>query len=443
MESGTSKILTDCVRLLSTKSYESYPQNTQHPAAKFASHPDIKYFRSIKDENHFEYHRTKNGIRNTQTRKVPEMMGKVLGESVARNQTVFNPHDRTLLLQRISSFTALNWRIPNLKIASLTQLLCAQNGWKCTRKKNTIECTYCHAQLQLKFNDESEPTEDINSHTYLPFDFDEEDYQALNSALAEEYCKQISKSAHDSNCLWRTYTTPLEGVYYPTPHLEDTDAFMVDDYLSNLKELVDNVDLLTTYGSNSLNTKSLSDILPESFKLKSNELLSERYYKENQENHQLSVIPGWIYLTASLGWNLHVQTFAGQVVLLLICSKCNGRVYMDTSSTPTHCSDNVNCENVSSSNILTPCEYPPLLPEQPSSIYDMDDSDSLKVDLFDEHKPWCSHLHCMDGKTVQEYLIEIITERSSSEIKQDTKRKANFDINEGLDRLHKLRKLYL
>lgn len=369
----TSQVLSDCLALFSSPAHEKYPSLAR---GLLNSHPDIQYFKDVKDKNHYEYHKLKNITanvsHNAQLRpsnvqiailnvlgppKLVQPAGSMeVGSEHARAGAPFNPHDRASLLNRLASFTVLNWKIPDLGLSQndLNELTCAINGWRCpkTGAKNSLSCTYCHAVLQLKFNDSTSSNSD-----YFPFDFDGDDYMELNVALAQSYLKQIRSAGHETSCLWRIYETPLEGVYYPRPYIDETSVELVDEYLRNLKALTDNsglvVELRPWFTSNSVNFTVGTSV--DEFISKSNALLIDRYYKEDQENSYYDIqlnssIPRWMYRIATKGWSLHVQYFSREYVILLVCSKCNSRVFLPQSQKQSPAE-----LNFSPSRVLTPC----------------------------------------------------------------------------------------
>lgn len=476
--SGTSKVLNECLAVLSSPNHNRYPASNI-PSSKFDSHPDIQYFKDIKDKNHFKYHNQKKKPKLISDSSSPHLygfptpsrVGHDAGMSSGLGTSTINPYDLASLLTRIATFNVLNWKIPSLGkdvSTSLNELFCARKGWKCIpldTPNSIIECTFCQHRIQLKFNDITAES------SYIPFDFDEDDYLELNLAVAKNYITQIQSSGHESNCLWRIYETPLDGVYYQRPYIEETNQSLKNEYLKNLKGLMENKDILINQGDSidittaTAVTGELSGDLLQRFIAKSNDLLFEKYYKQDQENSyyqiQLDEVPSWIYRLASLGWNLNVQYFAHHLVLLLICNKCNSRVYLPNQEVAslTH---NVLGDgdgsgvSISPSRILTPCKYPP----QPintvmPTIYDDIEDDVTKIDIVKEHKLWCSHLHLTSlGKTLEDLLVEILLLEGAENIESQssnillqllpnrvTKRKPS--ISESLERLNKLRKIYL
>lgn len=431
---------------------------------KYSKHPDIQFFRQIKNKHHFAYHRAK---RQTQSL-----------DKIKLRMTVFDPYNRDYLLERLSTFTALNWNIPYTSLTEvvdhkspndLNELKCAQNGWKCisisinNNTKNHLICTSCNQQIMLKFNN-------LGQILGSPFEFDLEDYNELNNALKYQYLDQIVKSGHDSNCAWINFETPIEGVYYLRPHLKSTDEILINDYCKNLMNLIDNNQVLL---DNALFLSKLSDNnnndvnspLFDKFTKITNLWILNRYFGDVKENFSeiLNLTPKWLYLLAMFGWDLNIQSFDKKLVLLLICSKCNQRVFLDsTNHTPIDKHDFYGVSPstniyLSSSKILTPCKFPPEIP-----LTDSDESiENDDFDLIKDHKSWCCNIQSYGTESFRDYFINMIvsSERyigNNGEFDYDadmsieidetstiSNRKRSFDVNEGLDRLNKLRKLYL
>lgn len=465
--SGTPKVLKEYLQLLSSPSHETFVEvGDDKPLDRYLNHPDIQYFRRIKSKNHYNYHKTKNNSRT-------------LPQRIAARAKMFDPYNRNNLLERLSTFTALNWSLPFTgDECEVNELLCARNGWRCVsilsnnNVKNHLRCSSCNHQLVLKFNDIS------TASAFVPFDFDTEDYHELNMSLISLYYQQILTGGHDASCPWINFETPLEGVYYPRPYIGSTNELLTKDYLSNLKNLTDNVSVLD----------SNSEIFKESFLVEnqdpkflefikiSNNWLLNRYYKDDKENffNLLERIPRLFYKIAVLGWTLNIQSFSDQLVLLLICNKCNKRVFLNSAHHAPVNKHNTDESlsagmNLSASKILTPCEFPPMIGinEQHDSVYstsgpddEFDELEKYKFDVVEEHKSWCCNIKPIDDKTsLYQYFMDMVTSNKNindeevlyndSEIDVDSilssnhKRKQSFDINDGLDRFHKLRKLYL
>lgn len=465
--SGTPKVLKEYLDLISSPCHESYVgMEDMSRIDKFFNHPDIQYFKNVKAKNHYNYHKIKNSAGDAKT------VGR-------KRDPEFDPYSRRDLLKRLSTFTALNWHIPPTRNSCINELQCARNGWKCVsitannNTKNHLMCTACNHQLILKFNDISSPLE------FVPFDFDIEDIQELNESLFTEYSKQITTSAHGVECPWRDFETPLDGVYYLRPYINSTNQLLTDEYLSNLKNLVDNLDVLKGYSgifSEKLLMDDQSPNFAEFVNISKCWLLS-RYYKENKENNfnLLERVPMWFYKIAVLGWDLHTQSFSNQLVLLLICSKCNKRVFLNSvHHEPIEKGNAIEVSNLgmnlSSSGVLSPCKIPAVFqgPNHPhDSMYTesgpdefVDDLEKEKIDLIEEHEPWCCSIRSSQGSVcLYQYYVNIVV--ASGNIQRDgkfdidsdinvsnllcsnQKRKNSFDINEDLDRFSKLRKLYL
>lgn len=467
--SGTPKVLKEYFELISSPSHETYiDQDEGAMVNKFFNHPDIQYFKKIKAKNHYNYHKLKNNNK-------PKLDISMV------QSPIFDPYNRNDLLKRLSTYTALNWHIPfSSDQNEIDELECARNGWKCVsisannNTKNHLLCTSCNHQLILKFNDINSPS------TFVPFDFDLEDYQELNESLISGYSKQIRKFGHSSDCPWINFETPLDGVYYPRPFISSTNELLTNEYLKNLKNLASNLDLLNSTSSLFKETLFNEDENPnftDFIKISKNWLL-DRYFKDNKENffNLLERVPRWIYKIAVLGWDLHIQSFSNHLVLLLICSKCNKRIFLNSVyHEPIEKNNYIAATNfgvnLSSSGVLTPCKFPPVIQggyEHHDTLYtesgpdesEFDDLDKDKIDLVEEHKPWCCNINLIDESTsLYQYYINIVTSSGSvhNEGKFHTdydidinhilnsaqKRKNSFDIDEGLERFQKLRKLYL
>lgn len=435
---ATPKVLQRCVDVLATPSPK--PDFLPRDPAAYASHSDIQRFRTIKAKHHFAYHRAKHA--------------RPL-EKIHAAMTVFDPFSRTALLDRLTTYTALNWT-PN---QALSELKCAQNGWKCVsialsaNTRNRLMCTACGSQITLRYN----------AVGTAPFDFDLDDIDELNAALAAQYRPQIEHTAHKDSCTWKTFETPLEGVYYLRPHIHSSNEQLVDDYLKNLRSLVDNTPVLIDRASLFAAIGSPED----GFVKASNSALLARYFRDNKENFSalLELTPRWFYVLAVYGWDLHIQSFSTKLVLLLICTKCNKRVFLNASEHAPVAKNSAHAIsqpdiNVSSLKVLTPCKFPPVLE---ALVLDADAFGSENEDdgLFDpvaEHKPWCCNVHDMGGISFYDYFVRMFEDAerdmdTDGNISRDSemaldlqtpqKRPHGFDVNEGIERLTKLRKLYL
>ncbi|CAH6722845.1 hypothetical protein CLIB1444_11S02454 [[Candida] jaroonii] len=437
---STPRVLKQCVDLILSPKHEKYsiPMDI-NIHEKFSEHPDIQYFKKIKSKNHFNYHKYK---------KNPIKINKTDSLMVSD----FDPYSRDALISRISSYSTINWKIP-FENHELNELRCSQNGWKCVsisinnNSKNHLVCVSCKQMLTLRFNEED----------FTTFEFDLKDIEEVNDHLCHEYLKQIQVSAHEENCPWRNFETPVEGIYYLKPFLHSTNEILINNYLHSLKTLVDNVSVIIERQDNFHDliqeTKSRAQI--DQFTKNSNTWLMNKFYKHDKENQiiRLSTIPSWIYIISLLSWELKVQSFAHQLVLFLVCPQCNKKVFIDsTQHSPVSPSFKVPQStglNLSTSKILTPVKYPPTIMEDEEEFYNT-------VDLYSEHKPWCFMKHRASVEIMSNYLYDIIVNSETSigingELLEDVemkigdsqKRRKSFDINEGLERLNKLRKLYL
>lgn len=437
---ATPNILKQCLDLFSSPTQSFSIPVEINVKEKYNDHPDIQYFRKIKAENHYAYHKFKT------TPKKPAPKDKY-------NDTEFDPFSRTQLLDRLSSFSSLNWSVPFDNLNQLNELTCARNGWKCIsisinhNSKNHLLCTSCKRLATLRFNDY--PTDS---------DFDVNEYQELNEYLAQEYLTQIKTSAHDKNCPWRSFETPDKGTYYLKPYIESTNEPLFNSYLHCLKGLTENCNVLCE------RLELFTHLQPESeemqkLKLLSNNWLLSRYYNDNKENKfsSLNKTPQWIYIVALLGWNLKVQSFAQQLVLFLVCPDCNRKLFLDSTE------QTASFPKMSSSDILTPVKYPMAIRSQTlKSHYDVNpgDEEDETLNLFSEHKSWClRNLIWNDTTRIEDYLFKLLlslesgvgpngeylgTNESSMFVDDESlKTKVDFNIDEGLERLNKLRKLYL
>lgn len=439
LPSSTPQVLQDCLSLFNSPThesyiYKSYPLSTTNKRTD----ADIKYFQRVKAKNHFNYHKSKNTEKSTHI------------DTIESRMTVFDPYNHDSLIERLRTFNALNWNIPN--DLPLNELKCARNGWKCVlfslnnNTKNQLLCTCCNQLLILRFSD------------------DDDDNAEFHKTLCDTYTKQIETDKHNNNCPWRNFETPLEGIYYPRPYLNSTNEILVRDYLKCLKNLMDNSVVLNEY-SDAFDEEFTTQVLPPDFIRISNEWLLQRYFKENKENFSvmLDYTPPWFYKLALLGWSLHVQSFSRQVILLLICNKCNHRIFLN----PTDIAEEKPSINLSSSKILTPCKFPVTNNIVEEDQY-WDEEASEKVNPWDEHKSWCCNTNNVvtslntTPQSLHEFFVDLIQKSENSigidgeyigeadmivdESALDTpqfKRRKSFDINEGLERLSKLRKLYL
>lgn len=434
----TPRVLKQCLDLISSPKHSTYSSPVEaNNSDKYASHPDIQYFKKIKSKNHFGYHKYKKSPKKTIT-------------SALVSTSHFEPYSREQLLDRLSTYSSLNWSIPS-GVKDLNELKCAQNGWECVsitihnNSKNHLVCSSCKMFISLIFND-------LDNDYGINY----EDYEDLNNHIAKEYLTQIAVDGHEDHCPWRNFETPLKLTYYLPPFITSTNEILVKRYLSCLKSLVDNITVL----------KDKIELFPtvmdmdQEIMKKSNSWLLNKYYYNDKENKTMILhnIPPWIYSVAMLGWDLKVQSFSNHLVLFLVCLDCNKKVFLDSMSHPPISNEfgilPSTGLDIASSNILTPVKYPPSIEptkmENTASQYDQVEEVDNNIDILEEHKSWCSH-HVLfnDNDKLSDYLYHLI--HQLEDINTDNmdiddtprKRKVSFDIKEGLERLNKLRKLYL
>lgn len=456
VSAGTPKVLGHCLELYLNPHRAPLELNVRSAPvtpAKYASHPDIQFFRLVKSQHHYTYHKL----------KISSAEHSHAGIELA--STLFDPYSRDLLLNRLRTFNALNWSIPSLNQAqtSLTELFCASYGWQCesisknNNTKNHLRCTGCHFELILRFNSvEQQPA-------FAPFQFDLDDIQLLNANLVDQYILQVQASGHDAACSWTKVHTPLIGVYYLTPHLSNTNATLIGDYLKRLRNLTDNLPILQDHVASFRNltppvgAENLSKLVTVS-----NKWLLSRYFHDNKENFSIildKMCPFWVYWLAAMGWDLNIQTFASQTVLLLICTSCNLRVFIKQNGV--NGDRHSHLPVLSSSKILTPCTFPPSTTHLDSEFQiadgeDMDEDE--EPDAHFCHKEWCLQLLKVEGQFFYEYFEKLVNNLEKNigpqgeylsekdlllDLENETpKKRSSIDIEDGLERFTKLRKLY-
>ena len=460
--SSTSQILQDCLLIIESPSHDSYKSSDSNSPVStksnnYSDHPDILYFQKIKQKNHFKFHKSKFQAKWN--------IDKVNSSKMNSN---FDPYDLSSLLARLKTFNSLNWK--SIDDSSINELKCAINGWKCVsfgvkETKNHLLCTYCNQQLILKF--ESNDLHNGNSTLVeTPFDFQylsgktfDESFQ---KKLVELYTKQIENTGHGPNCLWKNFETPIEEVYHLRQYLPNTNQFLIQEYCKNLKNLIDNTLILQEYSDTFTSEFLQLQVNNDDFIHVSNEWLMAKFFRDNKENFSAGLaynIPSWIYQLALHGWALNVQSYARDVILVMSCNMCNQRVFLNSDHSSNHqeCSTQL---KLSLSKILTPVKYA-MSGTQNNDNTEFDTIVESKFDPRTQHKPWCAYLHnnlpayfyqmLVQSKTnigpVGEYiydssLMDIDTSIDSNQ-PPTRKRKNSFTVNEGLERLSKLRKLYL
>ncbi|SGZ51502.1 CIC11C00000003008 [Sungouiella intermedia] len=453
LSAGTPKVLDHYLELF-LKS--TLPQEMLHfrsapvTPANYATHPDIQFFRLVKANHHYAYHKMK-------TSGLESSVDNINGRS-----TLFDPYSRELLLQRLRTFNALNWNIPpGSGEESLTELVCAAGGWACesiarnNNTKNHLKCTSCGHELVLRFNSvDQQPA-------YVPFQFDLEDINQLNNNLKLLYIEQIRTTGHVETCSWTKVHTPLAGVYYLTPYISETNEILIGNYLKCLRNLTDNLPILLEHSGSIRNLSppiSVDDLTR--LVTVSNKWLLARYFHDNKENFSVileRMCPPWLHSLALMGWDLNIQTFSSQTVLLLVCTDCNQRVFIKQHGQQ----EQIQLPILSSSKILTPCKFPPhtahLTIGFSTEFMDEMEEDE-EIDPYYCHKPWCSHIQNVGDIPFFEYFKNMMYDLEKNIGRQGeylsekdqvlnmdgqvTKRRNSIDIDDGIERLTKLRKLY-
>lgn len=373
-------ILAECLELLASTSFQYTPKHSRdHPIY----HPDIKYFQRIQHANHWQYH-------------------KRTGRSIDRIKTtttaLFDPYSVADLLARIKTYLALSWHVP-YEVATITELLCAQNGWKCVEFnqtnpiKNHLMCTCCQSQLILKWDDQP-------SFASRFWGQDEECVgESLNSLLETKYYEKIVNSGHEFSCSWRHFETPLVGFYYPRPYINDHQ--LITEYLTNLDNLANNLSVLLEHQSSFSPSFVLDTSLNDKFIANSNHWLAAKSKVDT------SLIPQWVYRMAVYGWSLHVQSFSTQLVLLLICDKCNQRIFVNSAPHPqVPALGSVDGLRLLESQVLPPNDIP-------MTALDSDDEGD-QVSPATEHKLWCCHINNVASSTnaisFYEWIVSVVSD---------------------------------
>lgn len=271
----------------------------------------------------------------------------------------FDPFSRPTLLRRLRTYNALNWSVPFE--CSLNELQCASFGWICV-SQNTIKCTECGAQLLIRFDDSDD----------------------VNRLLVEKYVELVQKSAH-RQCPWAGFSV---SIYYLRPHIAESNATLLNEYLSNLWQL-----------SRSKTSFPCDFKVSEEFKRVSSLWLAKRY-SSNKEN---LIFPDSVYALAAMGWQVRKQRHCKSTVSFIVCMRCNLKIILpgDPDHKPWCC-----------------------------LITDMD-----KRPFFEYFVDMVTALEkCIgpDGEYIDSHL----------EVERKTGEKRTIDVKEGLERLSKLRKLY-
>lgn len=428
----TPRVLDRCLSFLQDQPVaDTHKSAPVTPSTKYSTHPDIQFFSSIKKKHHFEYHKQKH------------VMGHEYkysgGLSGIGSSPQFDPYSRRQLLERIGTYNALNWTVPpsrespslNLHVLPLTlnELFCASNGWVCDpisrhdNFTNHLRCTACGSLLILRFNS-------IEETSYGLYLFDMDDIARLNDNLKVSYLSEIKQGAHSAACPWRDLLCSLQGTYYLTPYVGETNAVLVTEYLECLKNLLDHLPVLEkmagfcmkiveAHRESSVPGSGERFVADEQFVRVSKMWFLDRFHGDNKENFAAIldfVCPTWVYEVAAQGWKLSLQKSDDNAVLIMACGCCNQRLFVD---------DEVD----SSANIH-------------------------------KHKWWCSHSKVVGDMSFDqyfhrmleslenfigphgEYLIDQELSFSMDDMTARRKRRDSFDVNDGLERLTKLRKMY-
>ncbi|KAG7664890.1 uncharacterized protein J8A68_001583 [[Candida] subhashii] len=498
IQSSTSQVLQECLDIFQSPIHQQYIHSPINNSQSYNNHPDIQYFQKVKHKNHFTYHKSKSSHSSPHLRTGSTGNIDKIQSSNRISPAIFDPYNLDALLNRLHTFNVLSWQIPDIPNTphQLNELKCARNGWKCVSlspnetTKNHLMCTNCNQQLILNFFEHHQypqhhiyhPTTTFN-YEFLTDDVNIEDTTNLHQKLIQKYIIQIESTGHAPDCSWKNFETPLDGVYYPRHYLPQTNEFLISQYLKNLKSLTDNSTLLQQFADDALDQTYLSHSInqpPSDPRLISisNEWLIARYFKQDKENSALLLqyTPAWIYEMAIYGWTLYAQRYAQDVILLLACNMCNSRVFLNT----------VPKEHVGnlppSTKILPSVKYPiTQMTQVDESEFDSEESISSSVVVGEtgvgcekkfnpidkhEHKCWCpyrydeslvDYIWCMilqsgsniglNGEFINhdKMIIENISSRMMNNNNNGTgmKRKKSFSVNDGLERLQKLRKLYL
>ena len=452
---NTLPILNKCLLLLEQT---PVPCTAKYAPAfrgeKYRSHPDIQFFSSIKKKHHFEYHRQKQ----------KQLLEPVYGH-VKEVTGSFDPYSRKHLLQRIGTYNALNWSIPpsaschledgeeitcakstehewtsdgltpsnldrsiedarsnpgprSLLPIALTELFCAANGWACkvisrdNNFTNHLKCTACSATFILRFNS-------VNEANYSDSLLDMDDIAELNDNLKVSYLSEIRQGAHSASCPWKIFLCSLQGTYYLTPFVASTISTLISEYLECLKNLVDNLSILEHMED--FCSKLIPPTAPRTdteFVRVSKIWFLNRFYPDTKDNFAAVLdfmCPPWIYKVAAQGWKLSLQKHQENILNLIKCDFCNQRLFVDC-----------------------------ILAEEGLENY--------------WHKKWCTRATPMGDMSFHEHFCRLVVmlekligahgeylldQELSFDIEAvDRKRWESFDVNEGLERFKKLRKMY-
>lgn len=329
------------------------------------AHPDIRYFRSIKNKNHYEYHKKKAVV-----------------DAKAENSTNFSPFDRSRLLNRLRTYRSSNWYLPVLppSASTLSELECACHGWECvessptSRWKNHLICTACCNEVYLMFN------YTISSSSNVPHSLSGSDYDFVNEALMRKYSQLIISSGHNKNCPWVNLHTPKETVYYFTPYAMATNRILFDEYVVALKSIFVHLgSLLSSYRLERLEfPENIDSTIISKFVTSSKSLLVDKNADlSNGEDLSVDNIPISFFFIAASGWKLLVKSFNDERLELFKCDSCGGVASVPSILEP----------KSSQSNSLSVFSDSP----------ELQHATAMLSSLNNKHKSWCCHTKPMLG----------------------------------------------
>lgn len=391
---STPKVLDRCLRLFDKPGAAQETQSKPSTPAPYASHPDIQFFSSVKSKHHFAYHRSKV----KQLKTVRKLESKTLP---------FNPFSRSQLLQRLGTYSPLNWDIPYTSEDILTELACARAGWVNSRSGvNHLHCSICELHTILRFNDI------VSQPKYSVVRLGLADIVALNHQLKKLYLDKLRLLAHKNNCPWRNLQCPTK-VYYLPPYLASTNEVLLKTYVAALKAALDDLEGLNLF-SLALLAAALLYSLPNIVPISQQWLLAT-YFNDSKENIELlfdTNLPTSVYSISALGWTLKVMRFGVKTLLVLKCHSCFQKHSVEPSAATLELS----------------------------------------------HTPWCLYSSDFEGIPYVEYFCNVLMglernigpkgkfqdETGLEELNRSKKQKLHpsVDINQALSKLSNLSKIY-